>query len=91
MLDTEYVAGGYSLGNMIENYSLSWDAYNPSTVTDEIRPVYTMSTFTVVAWPLVMRNGHLHTFGITEDQVVRVYNPKNENRLDIVRSWDPIM
>ena len=83
-----YIAEGYTLGNMIENYSITWEVYNLSTVTTEIHE------FTVIAYPRDTRPGFLNTFAITEDQVVRVYNPrnrKNKNRVDSVKTWDPIM
>jgi hypothetical protein len=81
MKDTLYIAEGYTLGNLIENYSLSWHVSDSG-----IR-----STFTVIAWPRDTRPGFLNTFAITEDQTVRVYTPENGNRLEDVKTWDPIM
>jgi hypothetical protein len=80
------IAEGYTLGNMIENYSMTWEAETVSTVEGE------KSTFTVIAWPEERRNRTLLTFAVTEDTLVRVYNPKNpDNHPGEVKSWDPIL
>ena len=99
--DDLYIADGYSLGNMIENYSMAWTSTNPyggpnSSGLDGIGN----NTFTVVAYPRDARQGYLSTFGVTEDQVVRVYNPENDindrnqftDMFDPrVNTWDPIL
>ena len=85
-----YIASGYTRGNMIENFSLSWYVTNISTVSSEQNPYGMISTFTIVAWPRDTRPGYLNTFCVTEDQTVRVYNPKQGNRLENVHTWDPI-
>lgn len=99
---TLYIAEGYELGNMIENYSMWWDITEPSG------SIYTgklgdsgigMNQFTIVCYPRDTRPGYLMTFGITEDQVVRVYNPESLHRSNTwngfddpnVKSWDPIL
>ena len=91
MKDAPYIAEGYTLGSMIENYSMSWQVNNISTVPTEQFPSGNVSTFTVIAWPRDRRRGFLSTFGVTEDQTVRVYTPKNGNRLENVKTWDPIL
>ena len=49
------------------------------------------STFTVVAYPRDTRPGFLSTFGITEDQVVREYDPERGYSHEDVHTWDPIL
>jgi prepilin-type N-terminal cleavage/methylation domain-containing protein len=100
MKDTLYVADGYSLGNMIENYSMAWTVTNPSTGTGGLGAGVGNNQFTIVAYPRDTRAGYLMTFGVTEDQVVRVYNPENnapgKNEFvsmtdPHVKTWDPIL
>jgi len=88
--DVEDIAKGYTLGNMIENYSMTWVVHSISTAPTEDLPTGVISTFTIIAWPRDTRPGFLSTFAITEDQTVRVYDP---DRSDIKnpRSWDPIL
>ncbi len=73
--DIQYIAEGYSLGNMIENYSMTWSVSNSPNIYDEDSGVIGFNAFTIVAYPRINHPGYLLTFGITEDQVVRVYNP----------------
>ncbi len=90
--DVEDIAAGYTLGNMVENYSLSWSVSSPygdlrsGTVAGGIAS----NTFTVIAYPRDTRAGFLATFAITEDQVVRVYR-EGVGSFDSVKSWDPIL
>jgi hypothetical protein len=86
-----YIAEGYTLSNMIGNYSMTWQVNNISIAPSEEIPTGVMSSFTVIAWPRDRRKGYLHTFAVMDDQVVRVYNPKNKNRLSNVATWDPIL
>jgi len=89
--DELYIAEGYSLENMIKNYTMTWDVYNDSTVMDEYSELLGVHTFTVIAFPRDRRPGYLLTFAVTEDQVVRVYNPEGGNDPGNVKSWDPIL
>ena len=92
MKDELYVAEGYSLGNMIENYSLTWEVDNgPKELLEEDSLPNVVHTFTIVAFPRDTRPGYLSTFAITEDQVVRVYNPDEGNDPGNVKTWDPIL
>jgi len=88
-----YIADGYNLGNMIENYSMSWEASNPyqGTGGNVNTGGIGNNKFTVVAYPRDTRPGFLLTFGVTEDQVVRVFNPDNGNTFESLTSWDPIL
>jgi hypothetical protein len=91
--NTLYIPEGYTQGNMIEQYSITWETSNISTAVSEDYPFGLIGSFTIVAWPVPYPNRHtkcLMTFAITEDQIVRVYNPDNENDLSSVKSWDPI-
>ena len=98
--DNLYIAEGYSLGNMIENYSMTWTASNPSTGTSYLGVGIGNNQFTIVAYPRDSRAGYLLTFGVCDDQVVRVYNPDNSGpgRNEFVTmedphvmTWDPIL
>ncbi len=80
-----YIREGWSLDNMVENYTLTWDVANISTVTEEIH------TFTIIAYPRDTRPGYLNTFAITEDQRFRVYDPYDGNDFTSVHTWDPIL
>ena len=92
----EDIAHGYTLGNMVENYSLSWTTTSPygkdGLNTGTVRGGIAANTFTVIAWPRDTRPGFLHTFAITEDQVVRVFDENTPN-VDPgkVHTWDPIL
>ena len=83
-----YIAEGYTLGNMIENYSMSWEI--SSSVVQTEGPVK-IDSFTIIAFPLDTAPRHLHTFAITEDQIVRVYEPGPEHDFNSVNTWDPIL
>jgi prepilin-type N-terminal cleavage/methylation domain-containing protein len=87
-----YIATGYTLGNMIENYSMTWTATNPyGGAGSSGRVGIGNNTFTVIAYPRDTRAGFLNTFAVTDDQVVRVFNPENGNVFDSVYHWDPIL
>jgi len=86
-----YIAEGYDLENMIEGYTMTWEVSGVlSTVEDDI-PIGIMNRFTIVAYPDKRGPAWLLTFGVTEDQVVRVYNPNSGNDPDNIYSWDPIL
>ena len=85
------IAEGYTEGNMIENYSIYWEVNNISTAQSEQFPQGLMSTFTVIAFPRDEVRDYLKTFAITDDQKVRVFDPKWGNRYENVRTWDPIL
>ena len=91
LADSGYIAEGYTQGNMIQNYSMTWEVNNFSTVQTEEFPHGVISTFTIIAYPRDTRPGFLLTFGIQEDQVVRLFNPDNGNDPDHVGTWDPIL
>ncbi|MCX6646020.1 MAG: hypothetical protein NTY09_06655 [bacterium] len=88
--NTLYIAEGYNLGNIIENYSMTWSVYNTPDISD-MGTFYGVHTFTVVAYPRDSRPGYLMTFGVTEDQVVRMFNPDNlgEGLNEFKSMWDP--
>jgi prepilin-type N-terminal cleavage/methylation domain-containing protein len=88
-----YIAEGYSLSNMVENYSLSWTCTNPGQQTGlGTGAGIGNNKFTVIAFPRDTRPGFLNTFAVTEDQTVRVFNKTNPtNKWDSVTTWDPIL
>ncbi len=89
--DTLFIADGYTLGNMIENYSMTWSVSNVSTVVSEEFPYGVVSTFKIIAYPRETNQRCLMTFAVTEDQVVRAFNPDNENEFLNLKFWDPIL
>jgi len=92
--DVGDIADGYTLANMIENYSMSWDVTVPysdlreGTITEG---GIAANAFTIIAYPRDRREGFLQTFAITEDQVVRVFNEDSENEFGSIKTWDPIL
>ena len=97
--DDLYIATGYSLGNMIENYSMSWKSASSVANAEGQGGGIGQNTFTIVAYPRDTRPGYLLTFGVSDDQVVRVYNPgsldspNDYNGIEDpkVQTWDPIL
>ena len=80
--DTEYLAKGFNRANIIENYSVWTNTYNPSDMTSTSGLGGTGvgdNTFTVVAFPRTTKPaGYLATFIIREDEVLRVYRPNTD-------------
>ena len=89
----DYIAFGYSLGNMIENYSMSWTSTNPASGIGALTGAgIGANTFTVIAFPRDTREGYLSTFSVRDDQVVRVYNEGvGINDFNAISTWDPIL
>lgn len=85
------IAQGYWQSDLIEGYSLSWQVSNVPTGDSQNYPPNEVNTFTVIAWPRDRSPGFLATYGITEEQIVRVYNPDSSNKVDSVGKWDPIL
>jgi len=94
LIQTDYIAQGYSKGNIIENYSL-WTSVDNYTYWAN---GHGYCTFTLVAFPRrTSPPGYLATFAIREDQTLRVYrdttygaNPWGMNGDFGVRTWEPI-
>ena len=93
--DDMYIAEGYTLGNMIENYSMTWSATSPySDRNYSGLGGIANNTFTVIAFPRDTRAGFLNTFCVTEDQVVRVFIDPNDGGPAPFGSyyhWEPIL
>jgi hypothetical protein len=88
--DSGFIESHKSLDNITPKYFLTWDFSNVSTSPTEEFPTSTVGTFQIIAYPRDTRPGFLKTFAITEDQIVREYNP-NDNDLTDVKTWDPIL
>jgi len=88
-----YIPDDASLGDMIERYSLSWNVGNTPASSDnsEVTGRTYPGRFTVIAFPRNPALDQLSTFGISEDFVVRIYNPDSENDETDVKTWDPIL
>ncbi len=89
--DNNKFGEGAALANIIENYTLTWDVHNVSTAMTEGISSGIANSFTVIAYPLTAKRAGLHTFAITEEQVVRIYNPENDNNPKSIDTWDPIL
>jgi hypothetical protein len=84
---------------MIENYSMTWTVFNLPSMDGESSGIQGIHTFTIVAYPRDTYPGYLATFGVTDDQVVRMYNPDSVLGLNEyiglddprVNTWDPIL
>jgi len=96
-----YIREGYTLDNLVEDYTLTWEVSNTppggNKFTDEPQTIRELleravgNKFTIIAFPRDTRPGFLNTFAITEDQIVRVWNPTNRwNEWESVTTWDPI-
>jgi type IV pilus assembly protein PilA len=82
LVETEFLAYGYSRSNIIDNYSVVVFDVDPPTMTFHGLPAYD-STFTVIAVPRSQRN-RLRTFGINNTQTPYVYVGTDE---DFPRSY----
>jgi len=93
MMSTQLVQPGYSRSSMIDNYSIMlWDV-DPPTMTFGGLPAYD-SSFTIIAIPRSQRN-RLRTFGICDDQTLRVFVGRMENfentfGLKDPKWWEPL-
>jgi prepilin-type N-terminal cleavage/methylation domain-containing protein len=98
LVDTEYLAEGYSRGNIMENYSLWESVVNQTDTSGGMGGGIGDSTFTIVAFPRkTTPPGYLSTFLIREDQTLRVYRPETpgvnawgENGDEGGLTWEPI-
>jgi prepilin-type N-terminal cleavage/methylation domain-containing protein len=102
LIKTEYLAKGYTMGNIIENYSVYTNVVNISDVSGGKLGVGGMGdhTFTVVAFPRkTSPPGYLATFCIREDEVLRVYRDTTKGVVKWGdgtpadfggRTWEPI-
>ena len=91
-----HIAAGYSVEKIVENYTLTWNVSSTGQHDLGVGLGYAVDSFTIVAFPRDRRPGYLNTFGVTEDQVVRVFNPDNGNKYNdpddpMVSTWDPIL
>ena len=95
LIETDYLARGYTKGNIIENYSLWTSVDNSGSYYDR---GYYWNTFTLVAFPRkTSPPGYLATFAIREDQTLRVYRDTTygvkawgENGDFGAMTWEPI-
>jgi hypothetical protein len=94
-----YFGSGNGLDTLIEGYNLGWYVNN-YIYPPNFNPVWgdglEKNKFTIVAYPRIIQPPELRTFGISQDQVLRVYNPENGNpfisRDDThIQSWDPVL
>jgi hypothetical protein len=85
---TNDIAPDYTLDNMIEDYKIIF-YINPS-VKSPSDFENNMGAFTIITIPTVKKRG-LHTYCITEDQVVREFHPDSGYSFDQYQRWDPII
>jgi hypothetical protein len=94
--DTGYIESGFGLDNYVESYELTWHMTKCMPPFGSMGMGLCDGTFTIVAYPSITPPPALRTFGISEDQVLRVFNPDNGNPFisrddPHVQSWDPIL
>lgn len=94
-----FIEDKYTLYTLIKKYELEWDFYADTATVDQWRHNELWlsgdgfgNTFTIVAYPRAYPVP-LHTFAISEDQLIRVCNPENNNPYNgrddpMVQSWD---
>lgn len=92
--DKGYLHPSFTTGAAIEGYKLEWDIRYHNIPLN--LGTSGQNQFTIVAYPVLTYSPALQTFGITDDHVIRVYNPENNNPFvsrddPHVRSWDPIL
>ena len=95
LIETEYIARGYTRGNIIEDYSLWTSVDNSGSFSDSS---YYWNTFTLVAFPRkTSPPGYLATFSLREDLIPRVYRPETVGVLAWgedadygTKTWEPI-
>jgi len=90
LYDPYMIGKDITLDNIVDAYTMTWEVGNISTAPTDELPSGIISTFTIIAYPDDPRRGKLATYAITEDQVVRVYDPGHCD-VDDVRTWDPIL
>ena len=98
--DTEYLAKGYNMANIIENYSVWTSVDNPSDLSGGYGGSSGTgdNTFTAIALPRTTKPaGYLATFIVREDETLRVYrdttpgvNAWGVNGDFGGRTWEPI-
>ena len=96
LVDEGFILSGNSMpgrpDRLSDVYFTEWECNNISVVPPDIMPKNSPNTFTIIAYPDPMFSDEfLNTFAVTEDQVVRVYNPDEGNVFESVPLWDPIL
>jgi hypothetical protein len=93
--DDWYLPANADLNRMISNYKLTWDNDGPFNLPPGQLCCFCFHSFTIIAYPNQKSLLSLRTFAITEDQVVRVYLPENNDRHSndfyAVHTWDPVL
>jgi hypothetical protein len=81
-----------TLRNTIPKYLVTWtipDYAEQERIERELGGVDMMvQTFTIIAYPY--NPAKLHTFDITDDQIIREFSPDKGNQFDAVHSWTPV-
>lgn len=101
--NSQYIAAGYTLDNMMEGHTMTWEVSSSTAVSVEEEEVVGFSDviemeeddddtvydeFTIIAFPRDPKG--LSTFCITEDQLLRVYNLDEGNDPDNVKTWEVV-
>ncbi|HDS29656.1 MAG TPA: prepilin-type N-terminal cleavage/methylation domain-containing protein [Firmicutes bacterium] len=81
--DANLISRDLSLSSLITDYSLAF--FKSDIRSGDLR-------YTIIAYPIPERSlGRLSTFGITEDNVIRVYRPGPGVIPEDPHTWDPIL
>jgi len=92
-MTTQLIQPGYARSSIIDNYSIILFDVDPPTMTFGGLPAYD-SRFTIIAVPRSQRN-KLRTFGINDDQTLRVYTGTPEDfpnsyGMRNIAFWEPL-
>lgn len=79
---------GYTLENMIADYTITWVTLNTGVVNPVSISQFSDSTYSIIAWPADPGSG-LSTFAVTEDGVLREYAPDISDP-DSVKTWKKV-
>jgi hypothetical protein len=91
-----FIESGFGLDDYLDGYDLDWYIKNFYDRSYGLACGLGSNTFTIVAYPRIIPPPALRTFGITEEQDIRVYNPDNGNQFvsrddPWVKTWDPVL
>ena len=80
-----------SLQTAVPNYWLYWNVpyYTSAQQRQHAEVDFFFPPYTIIAFPNNPQK--LHTFAITNDNIVREYNPSHGNQPDSISTWDPVL
>ena len=83
-----YIAENATKENLANGYRISWECpYWDWDIDPYECGEIGSNRFTIIAYPRYYPP-NLHTFAISEDQKIRIFNPDNRSRVNSITSWD---